>query len=150
MRTQRSPASQRALTPLYAAPEQLQGEAVTTATDVYALGVLLYMLLAGRHPAGDGPHSPADLMRAVVETEPPRPSEATGIPDRRRRQLRGDLDTIVARALKKNPAERYASVTALGEDLSRYLKREPIRARPDTLLYRASKFVGRNRLAVAG
>jgi serine/threonine protein kinase/tetratricopeptide (TPR) repeat protein len=139
-----------ALTPLYAAPEQLQGEAVTTATDVYALGVLLYMLLAGRHPAGDGPHSPADLMRAVVETEPPRPSEATGIPDRRRRQLRGDLDTIVARALKKNPAERYASVTALGEDLSRYLKREPIRARPDTLLYRASKFVGRNRLAVAG
>ena len=139
-----------ALTPLHAAPEQLKGEAVTTATDVYALGVLLYMLLAREHPAGRGPHSPADLLRAVVETEPPRPSEATGIPDRLRRQVRGDLDTIVARALKKNPAERYASVTALGEDLSRYLKREPIRARPDTLLYRASKFVVRNRLAVAG
>ena len=139
-----------ALTPLYAAPEQLKGEAVTTATDVYALGVLLYMLLAGQHPAGKGPHSPADLMRAVVETEPPRSSDATGIPDKRRRQLRGDLDTIVARAMKKNPAERYASVTALGEDLRRYLNREPIRARPDTLLYRASKFVGRNRLAVSG
>jgi len=139
-----------ALTPLYAAPEQLKGEAVTTGTDVYALGVLLYLLLAGRHPAGSGPHSPADLLRAVVETEPPRPSDAKGIPDKRRRQLRGDLDTIVARAMKKNPAERYASVTALNEDLRRYLNLEPIRARPDTLLYRASKFVGRNRLAVAG
>ena len=139
-----------ALTPLYAAPEQLKGEAVTTATDVYALGVMLYMLLAGQHPAGKGPHSPADLMRAVVETEPAWPSHATGIPDRVRRQLRGDLDTIVVRALKKNPAERYASVSALGEDLRRFLNQEPIRARPDTLLYRASKFVVRNRLAVAG
>jgi serine/threonine-protein kinase len=139
-----------ALTPLHAAPEQLTGEAVTTATDVYALGVLLYMLLAGQHPAGQGPHSPAEVLRAVVETEAPRPSNATGIPDKRRRNVRGDLDTIVARALKKNPAERYASVTALGEDLRRYLNREPIRARPDTLFYRASKFVGRNRMAVAG
>jgi serine/threonine-protein kinase len=139
-----------ALTPLYAAPEQLKGEAVTTATDVYALGVLLYMLLAGRHPAGSGPHAPADLMRAVVETEPPLPSQVTGVPDKTRRQLRGDLDTIVARALKKAPAERYASVGALGEDLRRFLKRKPILARPDTLRYRASKFIGRNRLPVAG
>ena len=133
----------QALTPLYAAPEQLKGEAVTTATDVYALGVLLYLLLTGEHPAGKGPHSPAELMRAVVETEPPWPS-------RFRRQLRGDLDTIVARALKKSPSERYGSVSALGEDLRRFLNREPIRARPDTLLYRASKFVARNRVAVLG
>jgi len=139
-----------ALTPLYAAPEQLRGEAVTAATDLYALGVLLYQLLAGQHPAGPGPHSPAELMRAIVETEPPRPSDAAGIPDKLRRQLRGDLDTIVLRALKKDPGERYASVTALEEDLRRYLQCEPIRARPDTLLYRTGKFVARNRLAVLG
>ncbi len=139
-----------ALTPLYAAPEQLRGETVTAATDLYALGVLLYLLLAGEHPAGPGPHSPADLMRAIVETDPLRPSEATGIPDKFRRQLRGDLDTIVLRTLKKDPGERYASVTALEEDLRRYLKHEPIRARPDTLLYRTGKFLERNRLAVLG
>jgi eukaryotic-like serine/threonine-protein kinase len=138
------------LTPLHAAPEQLKGEAVTTATDVYALGVLLYVLLAGRHPAGEGPHAPADLLRRILETEAPRPSEAPGLPDRLRRQLRGDLDTIVARAMKKTPAERYASVSALDEDLRRHLNGEPIRARPDTLLYRAGKFLGRNRVAVAG
>ena len=138
------------LTPLHAAPEQLKGEAVTTSTDVYALGVLLYVLLTGRHPAGEGPHAPADLLRTIVETEAPRPSDAPGVADRLRRQLRGDLDTIVARAMKKSPAERYASVSALDEDLRRHLNGEPIRARPDTLLYRAGKFLGRNRVAVAG
>ena len=140
----------RALTPLYAAPEQLRGEAVTAATDLYALGVVLYQLLTGLHPAGPGPHSPAELMRAVVETDAPRPSDAAGLPDKLRRRLRGDLDTIVLRTLKKAAGERYASVTALEEDLRRYLRREPIRARADTLWYRTGKFLERNRLAVLG
>ena len=125
-----------ALTPDYAAPEQITGEPITTATDVYALGVLLYVLLTGEHPAGPNRRSAADMVKAIVETEP-------------RRLLRGDLGTIAGKALKKNPRERYASVIALGDDLRRYLRHEPISARPDTLPYRAAKFVRRHRLAVA-
>ena len=157
----------RAMTPEYAAPEQVTGAPVTTATDVYALGVLLYVLLTGQHPAGAGPHSPADLVKAIVDTEPKRPSEVvtttrdaseeittnaarrTTTPEKLGRQLRGDLDTILAKALKKNPRERYASVTALADDLQRYLRHEPITARPDTLTYRAGKFIRRNRAVVA-
>jgi serine/threonine-protein kinase len=155
-----------AMTPEYAAPEQVTGGPVTTATDVYALGVLLYQLLTGEHPAGPGPHSAAELVKAIVETDPPRPSDVvrsakTGpqkaanaahratTPDKLRRLLQGDLDTIVAKALKKEPRERYASATALADDLRRYLKHEPIQARPDTLAYRTAKFVRRNRMAVA-
>jgi serine/threonine protein kinase len=151
-----------ALTPQYAAPEQLTGEPVTTATDVYALGVLLYVLLSGQHPTGSDSHSPAELVKAVLEIEPPRVSDATTadnsklIPERRgttldklRRGLRGDLDTIVGKALKKNPQERYASVTGLADDLQRYLKHVPISARPDTLVYRTAKFLRRNRTVVA-
>jgi serine/threonine-protein kinase len=150
-----------ALTPQFAAPEQIMGGAVTTATDVYALGVLLYLLLTGQHPAGPGIHSPAELVKAIVETESPRASSATKSSDRKtvadtrdttpeklQRQLRGDLDTIVGKALKKNPQERYASVTAFAEDLLRYLKHEPISARPDTLAYRTRKFVRRNWMPV--
>ena len=157
----------RAMTPEYAAPEQVTGAPVTTATDVYALGVLLYVLLTGQHPAGPGPRSPADLVKAIVDTEPRRLSDIvtsskadeettsanaarrTATPDKLRRLLRGDLDTIVAKALKKNPQERYSSVTGLADDLARYLKHEPISARPDTFAYRAAKFVRRNRTAVA-
>jgi serine/threonine-protein kinase len=154
---------EQVLTPEFAAPEQLKGAPVTTATDVYSLGVLLYMLLAGRHPAGPGPHSAADLIKAIVETEAPRlsavvcpsaDSQTTGtLNDARaakklRRRLRGDLDTIVAKALKKSPGERYTSVTAFGDDLERYLKHQPIRARPDSARYRMAKFVRRNRKAV--
>jgi eukaryotic-like serine/threonine-protein kinase len=150
-----------ALTPLFAAPEQITGGAVTTATDVYALGVLLYVLLTGQHPAGLGPQSPADLVKAIVDTDPPRASEAIALAndkalaekrgstlEKLRHQLRGDLDTIVAKTLKKAPAERYASVAALAEDLQRYLKHQPISARSDTLTYRATKFIRRNRTVV--
>jgi serine/threonine-protein kinase len=151
------------LTPEYAAPEQLKGEPITVSTDVYALGVLLYLLLTGRHPAGEGQSSPAGLVRTIVECEPLRPSDAVAVPgtnagdtaarallrsasvEKLRRALRGDLDTILAKALKKDPRERYASVGAFADDLRHYLKCEPIEARPDTLMYRAGKFARRNR-----
>jgi serine/threonine-protein kinase len=157
----------RAMTPQFASPEQLKGEAITTATDVYALGVLLYLLLTGIHPSGPGPYTLTDLIRSVVDTEPVRPSDAvspartigglvresaarrSATPEKLRRLLRGDLDTIVSKALKKDPAERYSSVAALADDIHRYLGNEPIRARPDTISYRAIKFVRRNRTAVA-
>src|SRR5580692_5432530 len=138
----------RAMTPEYASPEQITGALVTTATDVYSLGVLLYVLLTGQHPAGSGLRSPADLVRAIVDKEPTRPSEIVSVgsgseetttnaarrtttPDKLSRLLRGDLDTIIAKALKKDPRERYASVTAMADDLRRYLRHEPISARPD-------------------
>ncbi len=138
----------RALTPEYAAPEQVTGGAITTATDVYALGTLLYLLLSGRHPAEAARRSPAELLRAIVELEPPRLSEAASEP-KARHALRGDLDTVVAKALRKDPQERYASVTALADDLRRHLVHERIGARPDTLAYRTAKFVRRNRVPVA-
>src|SRR5262245_6065727 len=146
-----------AATPAYAAPEQVAGGVVTTATDVYALGVLLYVLLTAVHPAGDAIRSPATLMSAIVEVDPPRPSDVVGrdevpgvlapqavrrgtTPARLQRVLRGDLDTIISKALKKNPVERYLSVTALADDIRRFLRHEPITARADTLRYRAAMF----------
>ncbi len=149
-----------ALTPRFAAPEQVAGGTVTTATDVYALGVLLYLLLTGQHPAGAGLRSPAALVKAIAETEAPKASliagTANGAAERRSttceklsRQLRGDLDTILGRALKKNPQERYASVTAFADDLRRYLKHEAISVRPDTFAYRTAKFLRRNRTIVS-
>jgi eukaryotic-like serine/threonine-protein kinase len=148
------------LTPLFAAPEQVTGGTVTTATDVYALGLMFYLLLTGQHPVGTSARSPAELLKAIVELEPPRASAvvltaASGAekrsttPEKLSRQLRGDLDTILGKALKKNPQERYASVTAFADDLQRYLKHEAISVRPDTFAYLAIKFARRNRVGVA-
>jgi hypothetical protein len=130
-----------AFTPEYAAPEQVQGAEVTTATDVYALGVLLYSLLTSRHPTADPSQTPVDRLRAVVDMDPIRPSDTV-------RALRGDLDNIIAKALKKMPAERYRTVAGLGEDLQRYLNKQPVGARADSLSYRVGRFVSRNRTAV--
>src|ERR1700751_3784918 len=123
-----------AFTPQFAAPEQLTGGAVTTATDVYELAVLLFVLLTGQHPAGEGVHSAADLVKAVVEHGSPRASttiasDAGNIasrnrgttPDKLRRQLSGDLDAIVRKGLRKQPSERYSTPDAFAEDLRRYL-----------------------------
>jgi len=135
------------LTPAYAAPEQVSRGEVTTATDVYALGVLLYVLLTGRHPAGDALTSPAALLDSIVSVEPPKMSSVA--PAAAARLLRGDLDTIVAQALRKEPARRYQSVTVLADDLRRHLQHEPVSARADAYTYRAAKFVRRNRTATA-
>jgi serine/threonine-protein kinase len=135
----------RALTPEYAAPEQLTGGPITTATDIHALGVLLYVLLGGPNPAAGTSGSAAELIKAIVETDAPRLSDVAP----NGRTFRGDLDNIVAKALKKRPEERYASVTAFAEDLRRYLNREPVSARPDTLVYRTTRFLQRRARAVA-
>jgi len=154
----------RAFTPDYAAPEQVAQSDVTTATDVYALGVLLYMLLAGRHPTAQPTATQVDRLRAIVEAEPLRPSDAVTRASaadsatiargrattlsKLARALRGDLDNIIAKSLKKSPAERYANATALADDVRRFLDHQPITARPDTVTYRLGKFVRRYRLAV--
>jgi tetratricopeptide (TPR) repeat protein len=137
-----------ALTPAFAAPEQVSGGGITTATDVYALGVVLFVLLTGKHPAGDEPRSQAELIKAIVDQEAPRPSAVA--PEAFRSVIRGDLDTIVLKALKKAPAERYGVVTGLADDLRRWRRHEPISARPDTVAYRIGRFARRNRLAVGG
>ncbi len=133
-----------AMTPDYAAPEQIRGGPVTTATDVYALGVMLYVLLAGVHPSGEARDDIASLLESVVDVEPPPPSRAAG--ERRGRGLRGDLDAIVLKALRKKPEERYASVEAFAGDLRRHRRHEPVQARPGGFSYRAARFVRRHRL----
>ncbi|GIL06117.1 MAG: hypothetical protein BroJett031_26370 [Betaproteobacteria bacterium] len=138
----------RALTPDYAAPEQILGQPIGTAADVYALGVVLFELLAGARPYKLKRDSRAALEEAIVAAEPARPSAAASEPKLRKR-LRGDLDTIVLKALKKVPSERYGTVEALAEDIERYLAQQPVRAQPDRWPYRAGKFVLRHRYAVA-
>jgi eukaryotic-like serine/threonine-protein kinase len=154
----------RWLTPRYASPEQLRGEMVTTVSDVYTLGVLLYELLTGHPPYRLTGITPGALERAVCEEEPTRPSAvleradkvttgeitlARGLKgDRLGKRLRGDLDTIVLTAMQKDPARRYASAGALAEDVRRHAAGQPVRARPDTLRYRTSKFVRRHRVGV--
>ena len=153
-----------ALTPKYAAPEQVTGGPITTATDVYALGVLLFELLTGQHPTGAAAHSPAEFVKAVADTEPQRLS-ATMVgtdqhetaaraarrattPERLRRLLQGDLETVVGKALKHDPAERYGSVAEFADDLRRVLDHQPIAARGDALGYRTAKFLRRHRRVV--
>ncbi|NBC18917.1 MAG: tetratricopeptide repeat protein [Bacteroidetes bacterium] len=164
----------RVLTPEYAAPEQVRGTTVTTATDVYQLGVLLYELLTGRRPYRLPSLVQAEIARVILEEEPTRPSTAVGQtsetgtdeaprtltpemvsqarstdPGRLRRRLAGDLDMICLTALRKEPERRYANVEALAEDVRRHLVGLPVTARPDTFSYRASRFVRRHRTGVA-
>jgi serine/threonine-protein kinase len=142
-----------ALTPEYAAPEQWHRGPITTATDVYALGVLLYELLTGIRPRSPGvPHDPRTREEAATTATPPSEAVRQGlaIADRRRlrRRLRGDLDRIVLTALREEPAGRYVSAGQLGEEIGRFLEGRAVLAQPDTVGYRVRKFVGRNRLAV--
>jgi serine/threonine protein kinase len=143
------------LTPLFASPEQLRGETITTATDIYALGLLLFRLLTGQHPYRFSSSRPGEIERVVCEQPAPRPSAAVkeacaGLaPPALRRRLRGDLDNIVLMALRKEPARRYAAVEQLAEDVRRHVEQRPVRARPDTLGYRAGKFVRRHRVSLA-
>jgi eukaryotic-like serine/threonine-protein kinase len=133
------------LTPQYASPEQLLGQPVSTVTDVYALGLLLYVLLTGEHPVPEGTRSGAALIQAVLTDQPPRASAVGKLDLIPPRLLQGDLDNIVNKAIKKDPAERYASADAFAEDLQRYLADQPVLARPDSALYRVSKFIKRHR-----
>jgi serine/threonine-protein kinase len=138
----------RVLTPDYASPEQIRGEPVSTASDVYSLGVVLYELLTGTRPhKSSKAGKPLALELAVLSAEPPRPSDAAGAPGMRRK-LRGDLDTIVMKALKKDPRERYGAIVEFADDIERYLRGDPVRARPDSTWYRTRKFITRNKLPV--
>jgi len=151
----------RALTLDYAAPEQISGGTITTATDVYSLGVVLYELLAGRRPYRLTRDSRGALEDAILSAEPRKPSEVVcdkkqAAPDgagstarQRSRVLRGDLDTIVLKALKKSPADRYNTIDAFAADIDNYLGDRPVLARPDTVLYRTRKFLERNALLAA-
>ncbi|MFO0585753.1 MAG: serine/threonine-protein kinase [Anaeromyxobacter sp.] len=137
----------QAFTPDYAAPEQLEGRAVTVATDVYALGVLLYELLAGVRPYRLSRDGAGGYARALEEVTAPPPSAVA--PAAARGALRGDLDVIVAKAMKREPAERYPTVHAFAQDVRRHLAGDPVLARPDGAGYRLRKFVARHRLAVS-
>ena len=140
------------LTPAYASPEQVRGEPVTTVSDVYTLGTLLYEILTGQnaHRFSVPRPPPTELLRVVTQEEPMRPSAAaTDAPTARR--LRGDLNNIILKALRKEPARRYPGVGSFSEDIRRHLQDRPIQARKDTAGYRARKFLKRNKLgATAG
>ena len=163
----------RPMTPEYASPEQVRGEAVSTASDVYSLGVVLYQLLTGRSPYAVDTRTPGKLANAITDKEPERPStsvqratksatgEETGertaeqiasmredTPLRLRKRLQGDLDYILLKALRKEPQKRYSSVEQFAEDIRRHLTRLPVLARKDTTGYRISKFVTRHKVAV--
>jgi len=143
------------MTPDFASPEQVRGETMTTASDVYSLGVVLYELLTGQKPYRIDNRTPTAIARAIVEQEPTKPSTAIAKISgprseiRNPKLLRGDLDNIVLMAMRKEPGRRYASVGQFSEDIRRHLEGRPVIARKDTLGYRTSKFVARNKIAVA-
>jgi len=157
----------RALTPAYASPEQIKGASITTATDVYSLGVVLYELLTGRTPYPVATRSPHEISHAICEVEPERPSVAVrkALPQEDRlasdghgmqpssaklsKQLKGDLDSVVLMALRKEPERRYASVEEFAGDIRRHLEHLPVAARKGTARYRAAKFVLRHRSGLA-
>jgi non-specific serine/threonine protein kinase/serine/threonine-protein kinase len=163
----------RAMTPEFASPEQVRGESITTASDVYSLGVVLYRLLTGCSPYRNTSEAPHEIAREICEAEPQKPSTAITCPQdqvagdevsgwmppsvpareqetrRRRRRLAGDLDNIVLMALRKEPQRRYSSVAQFSEDIRRHLEGLPVVARKDTVGYRASKFVARHKAGVA-
>ena len=144
------------MTPQYASPEQVRGESVTTATDVYSLGVVLYELLSGHAPYLFQSRVPHEVAKAICDQDPERPSVAVTRNDetgenrlaRTRKRLRGDLDNIVLMAMRKEPLRRYATAEQLSEDIRRHLNGLPVRARHDTFTYRAGKFIRRQKVAV--
>jgi TolB-like protein len=161
----------RCMTPAYASPEQVRGKSVTPASDIYSLGVVLYEMLSGHRPYRLREHTLSELERAICEQEPETPSTAVdqvetetasdgttvaktpelvsqtreGSPERLRRRLRGDLDNIVLKALRKEPERRYGSVAEFAQDIGRHLEHLPVKARRGTLSYRASKLVQRRK-----
>lgn len=140
--------SGRVLTPEYASPEQIKGAAVSTATDVYSLAVVCFELLTGSRPYRLRSGASAELEQAIIHVEPLLAS-ASAFDPLRRRQLRGDVDAILNKALKKDPLERYATVDAFASDVERYLRRLPVLARPDGTAYRLRRFVARNKMGTA-
>ena len=145
----------RAMTPEYASPEQIKGDKITTSSDIYSLGVLLYELLTGQRPYRLKTTSADEIARAITEQEPERPSTVAGKIDHPPssildpRSLHGDLDNIILMALRKEPARRYASVEQFSEDIRRHLAGRPVTAHKDTFKYRSTKFIRRNALGVA-
>ena len=145
--------TERLMTPEYASPEQVRGQLVTTATDVYALGGLLYTLLAGRPPFKVDSGDPLEIARVICEHPPTRPSATTTartfLPGHDWKRLKGDLDNIVLKALRKEPEKRYASAADLSEDVRRYLEGFPLQAGSQAWTYRAQKFFARHKAAVS-
>ena len=155
----------RIMTPDHASPEQVRGQAITTSSDVYVLGVLLYKLLCGSVPFFISSMRLSEIERAICEKDPPPPSDMVPMDDsaessavtadrastpyRLRRALRGDLDDIVLMAMRKEPERRYASAQQMAGDIQRHLDGMPVIAHRDTLSYRSTKFVKRHWLPVA-
>lgn len=139
----------RLMTPDYASPEQLRGESLTTATDVYSLGVLLYELLAGERPFRFQTRDPMEWVETICSREPELPSRSSHLNARERREMQGDLDQIVLKALRKEPERRYGSASRFADDLERYLQGEPVDAHKGTVRYRAGKWIQRHRLILA-
>jgi len=137
------------MTPDYASPEQVRGQSITVASDVYSLAVILYELLTGERPYKLKNYSPSEIQDLVCSQEVAAPSSRVTRASKLRRQLEGDLDNVLLMALRKEPQRRYQSVEQFSEDLRRHLIGETVTARPDTFVYRSSKFLKRNRLSVA-